>query len=158
MVDSENGMPAAPAAVAPAISPSVCIMRVKPVGAMPNGMRDWPPSTSRLVSTFGHVAQDRRVELDVLERLARARQRELALGRAVGVVERRLRRAPLGDRAQIVDASARSSSRRFVALSSGFLNCISGRSSRGFGNWRFTMWVTFLRGGVRWDVVRWVSA
>ena len=45
MVDSENGMPAAAAAPAPAISPSVCIIRVKPVGAMPNGSGDGPPRT-----------------------------------------------------------------------------------------------------------------
>lgn len=36
-VDSENGIPAAAAARAPAISPSVCIKRVNPVGAIPNG-------------------------------------------------------------------------------------------------------------------------
>jgi hypothetical protein len=36
-VDKENGMPAAAAARAPAISPSVCINRVNPVGAMANG-------------------------------------------------------------------------------------------------------------------------
>ena len=46
-------MPAAPAAPAPATSPSVCIMRVKPVGAMPNGRALGPPSTSRVVSTTG---------------------------------------------------------------------------------------------------------
>ena len=51
IVDSENGMPAAPAAAAPASSPSVCIIRVKPVGAMPNGRATGPPSTSRDVST-----------------------------------------------------------------------------------------------------------
>ena len=51
-MDRENGMPAAAAAVAPAISPSACIIRVKPVGAMPNGSATRPPRISRLVSTF----------------------------------------------------------------------------------------------------------
>ena len=46
IVDSENGIPAAPAAAAPASSPSLCIIRVKPVGAMPNGSATGPPSTS----------------------------------------------------------------------------------------------------------------
>lgn len=45
-MDSENGMPARAAARAPAISPSVCISRVKPVGAIPNGNATGPPSTS----------------------------------------------------------------------------------------------------------------
>ena len=50
-VDSENGIPAAPAAPAPAVSPSVCMRRVKPVGAMPNGSADGPPKTVVDVST-----------------------------------------------------------------------------------------------------------
>jgi len=50
-VDSVNGMPAAPAAVAPAISPSVCMRRVNPVGAMPNGRADGPPRICTEVST-----------------------------------------------------------------------------------------------------------
>ena len=58
MVDSANGIPAAPAAVAPAISPSVCIIRVKPVGAIPNGSADGAPRTSTVVST---VATSRRI-------------------------------------------------------------------------------------------------
>ena len=52
-------MPAAPAAEAPAISPSVCIRRVKPVGAMPNGRAEGPPKISQLVSTS---AAPRRIE------------------------------------------------------------------------------------------------
>lgn len=44
-------MPAAAAAEAPATSPSVCIMRVKPVGAMPKGSSTRRPSTSQPVST-----------------------------------------------------------------------------------------------------------
>ena len=50
-VDSVNGMPAAPAAPAPAVSPSVCISRVKPVGAIPNGSVAGPPKTVVDVST-----------------------------------------------------------------------------------------------------------
>ena len=47
--------------------------------------------------------QDVGVELDVLERAAGTVERELALGGAVGVVERGLRGAALRDRAQIID-------------------------------------------------------
>ena len=60
IVDSENGMPYRPATRAPATSPSVCIIRVNPVGAIPNGSATGPPRTSRSVvtsatsrSTFG---------------------------------------------------------------------------------------------------------
>ena len=52
-VERVNGMPAAPAADAPAISPSVCMSRVKPVGAMPNGSALGPPRISTDVSTSG---------------------------------------------------------------------------------------------------------
>ncbi len=52
-VDSVNGMPAAAAAPAPAISPSVCMRRVNPVGAMPNGSALGPPRISTVVSTSG---------------------------------------------------------------------------------------------------------
>ena len=58
-VDSVNGMPAAAAAPAPAVSPSVCISRVKPVGAIPNGSADGPPKISQLVST---VETSRRID------------------------------------------------------------------------------------------------
>ena len=102
-VERVNGMPAAPAADAPAISPSVCMSRVNPVGAMPNGSALGPPRISIDVSTSRRGAEDAGVELDVLERLARAGERELALGGAIGVVERRLGRAALRDRAQIGD-------------------------------------------------------
>ena len=51
IVERLNGIPAASAAVTPAISPSVCIIRVNPVGAIPNGSATRWPSTSRLVST-----------------------------------------------------------------------------------------------------------
>jgi len=51
IVESENGMPAFAAACAPAISPSVCIIRVKPVGAIPNGSATGAPSTSQPVET-----------------------------------------------------------------------------------------------------------
>ena len=50
-MESVNGMPAAPAAPAPATSPSVCISRVKPVGAMPNGSADGAPKMVVEVST-----------------------------------------------------------------------------------------------------------
>ncbi len=50
-VDNENGIPAAPAAAAPARSPAVCIIRVKPVGAMPNGRAEGPPAIVTDVST-----------------------------------------------------------------------------------------------------------
>lgn len=59
MVDRENGMPARAAARAPAISPSVCIIRVKPVGAMPNGRFRGTPRTSQPVDT---VDTSRRID------------------------------------------------------------------------------------------------
>ena len=46
-VDSEKGIPNLAAARAPAISPSVCIMRVKPVGAIPTGIANSSPNTSQ---------------------------------------------------------------------------------------------------------------
>ncbi len=49
------------------------------------------------------VAQHLRVELDVLERLARPRERDLALRRAVGVVERDFGRPALRDLPQVLD-------------------------------------------------------
>ena len=51
-VERVKGMPAAPAAPAPAISPSVCMRRVNPVGAMPNGSAEVPPKIDVVVSTF----------------------------------------------------------------------------------------------------------
>jgi hypothetical protein len=51
-VDSANGMPARDAARAPATSPSVCISRVNPVGAIPNGSATSSPSTVQPVETF----------------------------------------------------------------------------------------------------------
>ena len=56
-VDSVNGIPAAPAAPAPAVSPSVCIRRVNPVGAMPNGIADGPPRICVSVETSGAGAR-----------------------------------------------------------------------------------------------------
>ncbi len=47
------------------------------------------------------------MEFDVLERLHRAVHRDLALGRAVGVVEGRGGRAPLRDPAQVLDRQRR---------------------------------------------------
>ena len=46
MVDRQNGMPLSAAAAEPAYSPSVCIIRVKPVGARPTGMLIFVPKTS----------------------------------------------------------------------------------------------------------------
>ncbi len=48
---------------------------------------------------LGDVPQDRRVKLDVAERLSGAGQRQLLLGGAVGVVERGFRGAALGNSA-----------------------------------------------------------
>ena len=53
------------------------------------------------------VAQYRRMKLDVLERLSRTGQRQLVLGRAIGVVERGFRCAALGDSAQVLDGQRR---------------------------------------------------
>ena len=44
MVDSVKGMPARSAARTPPISPSACMKRVKPVGAIPNGSADRAPA------------------------------------------------------------------------------------------------------------------
>ena len=131
-------MPWAPAEDAPAISPSVCISRVNPVGAMPNGSAEGPPKIVHRGVDRRHVAQHRRVELDVLERLPRAGQRQLALGGAVRVVEGGRRGAALGDVAQVGDRE-RACRRRFFALSVGFLNRIRSRISSGRGNWRLTI-------------------
>ena len=50
MVERVYGMPAASAAWEPAYSPSDCIIRVKPVGAIPTGRRDGLPRMSVLRS------------------------------------------------------------------------------------------------------------
>ena len=52
LVKVHNGIPALAAARAPAISPSVCINRVKPVGAIANGSATGPPSTAQPVATL----------------------------------------------------------------------------------------------------------
>jgi len=84
MVDSANGIPAAAAAVAPAISPSVCIIRVNPVGAIPKGCATGPPSTLRLVST---VDTSRRIEGVnwMSSNACRARAREISASAAPSV-------------------------------------------------------------------------
>ena len=89
MVDSAYGTPISSATDATARSPSVCIMRVKPVGAKTNGKAERLPRMSRPVSTRRHVVQHRRAELHPGERLPGAAQRVLAVGRAVAVVEHR---------------------------------------------------------------------
>jgi hypothetical protein len=66
-----------------------------------------PPQHVPASVHFRDVAEDRRVELDVLERLPGPRQRELGLGRALGVVERGPGRAPLGDPPQVLDRQRR---------------------------------------------------
>lgn len=50
IVDSENGMPARSAARTPPISPSTCMNRVNPVGAIPNGSALRKPAISVLRS------------------------------------------------------------------------------------------------------------
>ena len=84
MVDSENGIPCRPADRAPAISPSVCIIRVKPVGAMPNGSAIGPPSTSRDVVTFD---TSRRIdgENSMSSNACRARASEISASAAPSV-------------------------------------------------------------------------
>ena len=74
---------------------------------MPNGSALGPAEDRRGGVDVGGAAEDAGVELDVLERLPGAGERELALGRAVGVVERGLRGAALGDRAQVADRERR---------------------------------------------------
>ena len=103
MVDRPYGTPISCATEATARSPSVCIIRVKPVGAKTNGRAARLPRMSRLVSTRGHVAQHRRAELDPGERLPGAAERVLAVGGAVAVVEHRARRAPARDQPQVGD-------------------------------------------------------
>ena len=75
MVDRAKGIPAAAAAAAPTRSPSVCIMRVNPVGAMPKGSLTGLPSTFQPVST---VETSRRMAglncSPAKARLARARE------------------------------------------------------------------------------------
>ena len=51
-VESENGIPNFSAARAPAISPSVCIIRAKPVGAIPTGIAKVSPRTLHSSETF----------------------------------------------------------------------------------------------------------
>ncbi|CAB5008038.1 unannotated protein [freshwater metagenome] len=51
-VESVYGIPNFSPARATARSPSVCIMRVKPVGAKPNGISNFLPKVSRVISTF----------------------------------------------------------------------------------------------------------
>ena len=112
-------MPAAPAAVAPAISPSACIIRVKPVGAMPNGSATRPPSTSREVSTVDTSRRIDGCELHVGERLPGPGQRDLAVGGAVGVYNRL--RFSIKDKVNVISGAERagrvgSGACRFSAL------------------------------------------
>ena len=110
----------------PAISPSVCIIRVNPVGAIPNGSATRLPSTSREVSTVGDVAQDRRDGTRRPRtpagpgpaRPRRRRRRRCSRRRPSAYAACATRR-----RSSMVSAF---SSRRRLADSSGFLNCSSG--------------------------------
>ena len=70
MVDRENGMPARWAARTPPISPSECMKRVNPVGAIPNGRALRAPAISVLRSVellprilHGVAAPDLSVEI-----------------------------------------------------------------------------------------------
>ena len=75
MVDRAKGIPAAAAALAPACSPSVCIMRVKPVGAMPKGSSTLLPRTSQPVSTVETLRSMAGLNCSSAKvRLARARE------------------------------------------------------------------------------------
>ena len=65
-------MPISCATDATARSPSVCIMRVKPVGAKTNGRAARLPRIVAAGVDRGHVVEHRRAELDPRERLARA--------------------------------------------------------------------------------------
>ena len=68
------------------------------------------------------------MKLDVAERLPGAGQRHFLLGRAVGVVERGLRRAALGDSAQVLDGQRRLEPALPSRFSGACWNCISGAS------------------------------
>ena len=83
-VDRVKGMPAAPAALAPATSPSVCMRRVKPVGAMPRGRAEGPPRIWQEVSTS--TAGRRMSGWNSMSRKARrARRREISPSAAPSV-------------------------------------------------------------------------
>jgi hypothetical protein len=69
----------------------------------PERQRNMIAKHGRAGVDLGHVTQNRRVKLDVSEGLPGTAQRQLLLGGAVGVVERRFRGAPLGDSPQIFD-------------------------------------------------------
>ena len=95
------------------------------------------------------------MELDVAERLPRAGQRDLALGGAVGVVERRLGRASLGDRAQVLDGVApwpAAGGRVQTRL----LELQQRAQVAGLGQCRFDHGSVL--GGARWAVIGWVRA
>jgi hypothetical protein len=102
-VDSENGMPAAAAAPAPAVSP-LGLHEPGEAGrcdAEGQGRRSAQDLGGRV--DVGDVGQHAGMELHVLEGLPGAVHRELALGRTVGVVECRGGGTTLRDRAQVVD-------------------------------------------------------
>jgi len=65
----------------------------------PEWQRNVPPEHGPSGVDLLDIAQDRRMKLDVAERLPGTGQGQLLLGGAVGVVERRFRRAAPGDSA-----------------------------------------------------------
>ena len=101
IVDSVWGTPTSCATDATARSPSVCIIRVKPVGANANGRAARLPRMSRLVSIVDTSCSTDGLELDPGERRPGAAERLLAVSGAVAVVEHRARRAPPGDQPQV---------------------------------------------------------
>lgn len=85
-------MPWAPAEDAPAISPSICISQVNPIGAMPNGRAEVPPNTvaytarskATPASTDGHwrIRKDRIDESGVITLRFNSRMHHIGIGRA----------------------------------------------------------------------------
>jgi hypothetical protein len=101
-VERVNGMPAAPAA--PPRRLALGLHQPGEAGGRDaEGQRRGATEDLRRHVDLGGGAQDVGMELDVLEGLAGARQRQLALRRTIGVVEGGLRRTTLGDRAQVGD-------------------------------------------------------
>ena len=96
-------MPARAATRATAGSPSVCIIRVNPVGAKPRGEPAGRPRIVVDVSTRGDVLEHVRVELQPGVRMPGTAQADLVAGSTVGVVEHRSWRAAPGQQSQVED-------------------------------------------------------
>ena len=98
------------------------------------------------------------MELDVRERLPGPGQRDLAVGRAVGVVEGRPWACAAWRSARRSSMVSAFSSRRVRGDSSGFLNLSSGRRSCALGSWRF-IWAGFSNDPWgSWWTICWVRA